>query len=297
MDMKTTEAVEDNEALLARHDYIIIDRAALADESELDGLPVEPLVPRILQEDADNMPVLVPLAPGAEHMEMLAYHLESAKKGYCACMIACMLTASAPDGRMSAHLSRRLVLHSPRGGKDLLRYHDPRVFPQLIRILKPEQLRALYGPIRTWSFMFQQKWISHPVPEVTGVVPEFWSVDDGQHAQLARVIQLNTVLAGRKKQLGRPWADLAEYLDASRTADKALELAQTRYRLDEASAAVFAQHALAHGEYFHLHPRIQALLRVARRSKEMPYAATAAVIDAPAWETIEVESFHQHKHS
>lgn len=281
------------EALLARHDYAIIDRAALVDESEIDGLPLEPLVPFELRGDADTLPALLPLEAGASYMKTLADTFEAADAGLGRYPFTCLL--GAPDvkpGRMKSHLANRLILHSPRGGKDFLRYYSPRVFPQLVRVLSPEQLRALYGPIQIWTFPFQQEWQSHPAPEVTGIVPAFWSVKTEQRERLDRVIRLNAVLEARKNQLGRPWANLAEYSDVSQTADEALETAQSRYRLTEADSVAFALHALAHGEHFHCHPRIQTLLRVAWKNKEMPYAAIAAMIDAPTWEAIAAESLN-----
>jgi len=282
----------DYETLLARHDYAIIDRAALADESEMDGLPVEPLVPKIMQGDADKMPGLVPLEPGAAHMEMLVYHLECVEQGLGPCLLSCLLAApdTTPE-RLGAHLTNRLILHSPRDGIDLLRYYDPRVFQNLERILTPKQLRALYGPVTEWTFRFQEEWISLPAPEVTGVMPQLWAVRANQHEQLNRIILLNDVLARRKNSLDRPWHDLGEYQSAAQTADEALEAAQNRYRLSKADSITFARHALEHGKHFHRHPRIQTLLRVARQCKEMPYVASSGMLDARTWAVIEAESF------
>ena len=283
----------DYEALLSRHDYAIIDRAALADESEIDGLPIEPLVPyeMRLRGDTDIAPALLPLEAGAPYMKTLADAFEAADAGLGRYPFTCLFEApGVKHARMKAHLTYRLILHSPRGGKDRLRYHDPRVFPQLVRILTPEQLRALYGPIQVWTFPFQQQWQSQPAPEVTGIVPAYWSVKTEQREQLDRVFPLNAVLDAHAKRLGRPWADLAEYSAVSQTADEALETARVRYRLTDADSLTFALHALAHGEHFHCHPRIQTLLRVAWENKEMPYAATAAMIDARTWEIIAAES-------
>jgi hypothetical protein len=224
MDMKAQSAAVDCETLLARHDYAIIDRAALFDESEAGDLPVEPLVPRILKNDAGKMPWLVPLTPGEPHMEMLAYHLECVEKGSGPCLLSCLLAApESTPGHMGIHLTKRLILHSPRGGKDLLRYYDPRVFQNLPRILKPEQLRALYGPVTAWTFRFQDEWLTLPAPEVSGVVPEYWAVNDAQRVRLNQVILLHPVLDAHRKQLGRPWRDLDEYAAVADAASRALD--------------------------------------------------------------------------
>jgi hypothetical protein len=279
------------EELLAQHNYAIIDRALLEDESEIDGLPVEPLVPHEMRGDVGILPMLLPLEAEAPYIKTLIETFEAADFGLGRYPFTCLLTApGVTPSRMKAHLTARLVLHSPRGGKDLLRYYDPRVFPHLVRILTPEQLRALYGPIQAWTFIFQQAWQSLSVPEVAGIVPGFWVVDDEQHAQLNRVIQLNTVLSTRQDKPDRAWVSLAEYSDAAQTADAALKTAQTHYRLSEADSAVFALHALEYGEQFHRHPRIQPLLRAARQNKDMPYAATASKLDARSWAQVAAES-------
>jgi len=277
---------------LSRHNYAIIDRASLEDESDIDGLPVEPLVPRALRGDEEKMPWIVPLEPNAAHMEMLAYHLECVEMGRGPCLLSCLLAAPGVTPKLlSTHLTNRLVLHSRLFVLDFLRYYDPRVFPHLGRILRPEQLRALYGPVVQWTFRFQGEWISLPAPEVPGLVPRYWAVNPKQHEQLNRVILLNGVLDGRKKQLDRPWDDLDEYQAAAQIADEALETAQTRYGLSKADSLAFARHALEHGEHFHRHSCIQTLLRVARQSKEMPYVVSSGMLNARNWASIAAESF------
>ena len=208
-------------------------------------------------------------------------------------MFSCLLVApEVALEDMTIHLSDRLALHGPRGSIDMLRYYDPRVFRHLGRILTPERLRTLYGPVTEWTIRLNGKWISLPAPEVkdTALIPKFWGVKETQYAQLDRIIHLNSILDRREKQLGRPWRDLDDYHDAARPADKALAIAQNRYRLSETDSANFVLHALEHGETFHLHPYIQRLLYAAW-TKEMPYTASANKIDAQGWADIEAESF------
>jgi hypothetical protein len=206
-------------------------------------------------------------------------------------MFSCLLAAPEVElENLASHLADRLALYGPRGSIDMLRYHDPRVFRHLWRILPPERLCTLYGPVTEWTIRLEGKWISLPAPEVAGLIPKFWGVKEPQYAQLDRIIHLNGILDRRKQQQGRPWRDLDDYHEAARAADKALDIAQNRYRLSQTDSASFVLHALEHGERFYLHPVIQRLLHAAW-NKEMPYTASASKIDAQGWAIIEAESF------
>ena len=278
----------DYEALLARHDYAIIDCASIPDENKIDGLPSELLVPYEMRGDTALLPALLPLKAGAPYMKTLADAFDAADAGVGGYPLACLFEApGVKPGGLKVHLTDRLMMHSPRGGKDFLRYYSPRIFLQLARILTPEQRRTLYGPIQVWTFHFQQQWHSWPAPEVTGIVPKFWSVKTEQRDQVARLSLVTKALADYTKQRDRPWRDIDEYYARTKEADQAIIIARDGYRLRDADdIAAFTVHALTYGEYFHQHPAIQARLREVKANGHTGYLFAVADLDAAAWAAI-----------
>jgi hypothetical protein len=283
--------------LLASHDYGIVDRTAVMPELWRE-LPLHPLVPDALHDSADLMPALLPLkALTAEQIASICdnYEVELENHDRRDYLLSCLLAPASPDAELKAlvrHLSDRLVLLNPQG-LVFLRYFDSRVFTQLRWLFKPEQMRALFGPFQTWTFRFQDDWLSMTAPDVPEVGGASWRVDASDQAALSRVGFVNVALSQRRAQLERPWSGLAEYDLLAKQAGSAIERAQRDYGLEsEADLVAFAQHALAYGENFYLHPRFEQLMRDVRQNPHAGYAYEAAQLEDAEWALIAAESRH-----
>jgi len=253
--------------LLERHQYALVDRVAISAEI-LKRFPLVPLDHWELrnEDDSDQMPALLPLEPGAPHMELLAACMTLGEEEPGANPVATFIVVS-PDikpGRLQTHLSSRLIVQSPQG-RAFLRYYSSDVFPHLVRILAPARLKSLFGPekqVYQWTYRFQNEWITVPVPDVTKGVPLSWIIRREEHESLDLVGEVNKTLDAYQKKMGRPWKDHAEWNEKACAAEHFIRIAQRTHRLDApADLIAFAMQALAHGERIHSHPRIHNLLK------------------------------------
>jgi hypothetical protein len=279
-----TQAVETietvREQILARHGYVIINLNGLPEnkaEALQAALPLSRLVPTGLKGDTARMPVLLSVADldDARRTALRAHLQMFEEKGH-----ACLLDApEATDREVRLHLTRRLLIESPRG-KIFLRYFDPRVFPHLVRILPPDRVRALFGPIQHWTIPFQKSWRSYERPEVSGIIPLHWTTDAQQADYiLKRIGPTNTVLRRWCAGLGRDIPP-AEFDSLAAHIDRAL-LAARQYGLHaDNDITAFALHLIEHGEHFHRHPRIQPLLENNR------YETATALFNKQDWAEI-----------
>jgi hypothetical protein len=264
--------------LLSRFDYAIIDRAALCTEPWQDEMPLKPLVPRTLKGDAPKMPALLALKSlTKQQIEILDDNLVEAVKKPAVSFMSCLLIAPGiKTESLIHHLTQRLVLHTPQGDV-LLRYYDPKVFPHLRGILSLPQMRSLYGPVQIWAFRFQSEWIERETP-LSELSKLYWSATAEQRNKLDNVMLVNETLSLWLMKTGRPWRDVKEYEDALLDVGVALEQAKRDYKLDkESDLSQFALDALAYGGHFHLHPRIQELLRKMQELRLSYISATGSV--------------------
>ncbi|MDR0702841.1 MAG: DUF4123 domain-containing protein [Azoarcus sp.] len=266
--------------MLAQHGYAIVNTGGMREDDSKAlqaAFPISPLVPGSLKSDAAEMPVLLAIdhLDDGQRKALLARLKKVEEKNNAHDWPACLIDApEATHKGLALHLTRRLVLDSPRG-KIFLRYFDPRVFPHLVRILPPERVCALFGPIQTWTIPFQKTWRSYKRPEITGIVPLHWWADAGQAGYILDGITLtNAVLLRWCAYLGRDITP-AGFDSLAAHIDRAL-LAARHYGLHTKSdITAFALHAIKHGEHFHRHPRIQRLLEKIRQQKTRYETATA----------------------
>jgi len=281
--------------LLERHNFALIDRAAVHHRPWHDSLPMVPLAPEILPSDEAAMPALLALEPDAPYLDVLERSLIAAEENPSWHLLSCLLVVApevGPDD-LADHLTSRLILDSPKG-KVLLRYYDHRVFPHLVRTLSPAQLQALFGPeeqVWQWTYRFQNEWITVPAPEITEGVPLYWQVDARTREKLEYTGLINTVLRKRSQHLKRPWQDWKEYENNIDPAEAAIVLGQHRYRLSAPDdLAAFGLHALNHGADFHLYPFIQRILCDETRRKPGDYAFATECLTHDEWAEIVTET-------
>jgi hypothetical protein len=286
--------------LLTRHDYALVDRAAIVRESWHENLPWVPIFSHSLRHDVEKCPLLLPLQslekPQLAH---LCDNLLVAEKQPKFRLFSSLIKVP-PDTKQTSlewHLRKILELHIPRPNVfALLRYYDARVFPHLYRILKtaprPNILYALFGPITTWTFLFQNEWISVERPTVPegANIPKYWAVEAKTWHQIERIGLLNATLRDFIGEINRPWSVLAEYNAIAEKADRALEIARNEYQLtDDDDREAFAMQSLMYGRHFYQHPRIQTLLHDAQQN-QTSYASASALLGEQEWATIAAAS-------
>jgi hypothetical protein len=277
------------QALLARHHYAVVDRTLLAPEQWHDNLPLQPIVP-FNMNDSTRYPALLPLAElTPPQQELLCTNLREAEYTRDR-VISCLFAApDTPTPQILFHLSHCLAFRRSAQPTHLLRYYDSRVFPHLCRILTPQLLRGLFGPISVWTYLFQNEWISVTPPAdipprsfTTTTTAEKWN-------QMLHIIHINEALRLWREKLDQPWAGPEEFNDASAKVDRVLQTADRDYPQleDDAALITFSLHSLLYGEHFYRHPRIQALLHDIKQTGTHYTTATDA-LDEQAWLAIAV---------
>jgi len=214
------ETSTDFGALLADHQYAVVDRLNVFLAPWTQAAPMVPLVPRELRGNAEDMPALLAIDPEADWFpNLLEEFATSEKRGAPPPFRNLLVVPEEVDPELLAeHLTERLILHFPEG-KAYLRYFDPKNFVHLKRFLRPVELQALYGPVIRWSIYFDDRWITEFEPGITENVPLHWGVNARQFAALERLRVVNQALFYWRKQLGRPWKNLDEFCAYADQAD------------------------------------------------------------------------------
>lgn len=217
--------MSEHQNLLAQHDYAIVDLTIIGEEEWHDELPLQDIVPKDLENDVGRTPKLLVLEDGAPHMELITWNLGLARQGKAEYLFSCLLSAPdiAPED-MLEHLRDHLVFDSPQG-KGQLRSYDGRVFPHLLRMLRPPTLRALFGPIKTWTFLLLHEWFAALPPE-TDLMRRYWALHEKERARVDWIYQINQVLTEWQWRHNRPWKDLDDFHVLSEQVEQALREAQ-----------------------------------------------------------------------
>jgi hypothetical protein len=276
------------EALLARHNFALINPSTLPWNVWLGKLPLKPIVPYGMEGDADKMPHLLPLPPDAPYLQQIADNLIGRPDRL---VLYCLIDAPdlSPKG-MWAHLYNVLLTRTHLSIY-LIPFYDPRVFPHLHRIVPPQQLHALFGPIQTLSFPFQDEWVHYLRPETEPGKPVrlVWWVSAEQRRRIARVMDLREVLDLYQRDVmdSTAWPDYATYVKIMARIEQSMEYAIDRYGLIHAEDyREFAWHALRYGEDFHLHPYLQEVLHAlaqASPGKRCGYADALSTLTEENW--------------
>lgn len=254
-----------NEELLARHNFAIIDPPLISGDSRnawIDELPLKPIVPLDMRGDAGRMPRLLPLPPDAPYWQRVADNLSGQPDRR---VLHCLIEApGSSTGVIRAHVHNALLTHGHLSIY-FIPFYDPRVFPHLRRIVRPQQLHPLFGPIRTMTFPFQDTWICHTPPEVPPgtLIPTLWQANAEQRQRMKRVQDLYEVLARYRREVMdfAPWPDYATYVEIMARIEQAMEYAMGRYGLTGPDDyREFAWHSIRYDEDFHLYHRVQELL-------------------------------------
>ena len=149
--------------LLEEHSYTLV--AA----EQLEYLPADidmaRLAPEVLRDSAELMPAFISLQDlsSTQRDALLFLTLEQHEAGETVSLCTLMQT-DRPAEEIRFHLGRIQLWKNITGEQAWLRVHDPRVWVQLQRVLQPEALMWLYGPISKWTICLDGEWISTEPP-------------------------------------------------------------------------------------------------------------------------------------
>lgn len=136
--------------------------------------------------------------------------------------------------------------------------HDPRVWLQLNRVLRAEQLNALLGPITRWTFCCDGQWLTQ---EKTGQQGMLTRMDAATWSGLERIGIVNRVLA----QMARAERTVDEVMHISRDVDQLAQRAIQVHQLAHLDDQVaFCLLGLRVHQRFDAHPSVLAYLTQAR---------------------------------
>lgn len=264
--------------LLKDHSFALIDRVALSDIPT--DWPLIPLVPRGLENEAHLLPALMPCARLTDSQQIkLIESLEHAHRDHSPPTVVTFVDSSADLEKMRAHWIRQLVIRLPQGGRTLLRSYDPRVFAQLQWMLRPPQMKQLFGPITRWTTYRAGNWYSAAAPDVMAEDETATQMNATQANQLARIGSINQVLGKL------PLAFKQQHETASRRIDNLLQRAQAHGLQREDEQIAFAIHGMTIHPDFDRHPTINRLITTLDR-EEQTYCDAIAMLDTADWQNI-----------
>jgi hypothetical protein len=193
-------------------------------------------------------------------------------------VLCAIVESDKATGRLQRHLADQLILSKPASGDAVFRYYDPRVFLHLRRILKPEQLGALLGPVAVWTCL---DGITGWATVKGAQAPEAGlRVTQAQYERIGRIELVQRALGALRSNGVTMKPDIPELLD--------VQLAKgDGYGLVGADLLAFAMHGVLISPYFDRHPRVRAVLHA---SEKAPYAEAMSAWTGQDWEAVARES-------
>lgn len=270
-------------------------RFALVDATQRDALPSSwtqtIIAPSFLKDDTDRCPTLVDLSLMAnnERAEWCdALHHETLNREETR---ANLLLASASSVTATAqHLAQRLVVH--RAGQThpmQWRFFDPGTFLQMPRVLGPQGMSWLMGPVSSVAVPWAGEWTCLSRPETNH--PHGFRLTEDHIAALLRIGVINRVLAQ-----GTPPKSASHWVDQSAVLDTCVRQGQERDGLRlQADLVEHALHAHTVHPAIHTHPRMQALLQTMQNAgpeDELNYQELTCTLTPDDWQQMAAELEH-----
>lgn len=171
-----------------------------------------------------------------------------------------LFSREVPVQRIAGHLERVLVA-GIRGAPDaLLRFWDPRATGFLSRILTPEQIAVLMGPVELWVWMDRAGHL-RSIERPAAVQHEFMMLhlSAEQDAAIDRIESVNTVL--------KALAGLGKTIDPDRDPeiDALVAAAARKGHVHEADLLAYVLHALLVDADFDAWPEVREAMASAKR--------------------------------
>ncbi|RLK31666.1 DUF4123 domain-containing protein [Cupriavidus plantarum] len=241
----------------------------------LDDLPLVPVIPERLADSADLMPVVVRLdaIPRARKIRLIedarAWREEFRSPYFNACLVCPETTAE----HLAVQLARNLVVAAPSAKRFLLRFDDPNVLTQLLRIFDDARLDALMGTVTAWHW---EDPLGKVRTRLRGATPPVrLAIAPPQWPALHRVGLVNQCLKQLLRDDALPEGDA---VTIGRALDDALLVAASRHRLKDADdRRLYAMQHVSRGVPPESDPQLHdALARAA--SGEISYVGACAAL-------------------
>lgn len=267
-------------------------RFALVDATQRGSLPSSwpqsVIAPAFLQDDTDRCPALIDLSSiggpeRAEWCDALHHETLSRKETRASLLFAARSSITA----IARHLAQRLVLR-PSGQSHPMqwRFFDPGTFLQMPRILGPDGMSWLMGPISTVAVPWAGEWTC--LTATRAARHHVFRVNDRHTAALLRIGVINRVLAQ-----GHPPKNASHWVDQSAALDVSVRQGQERDGLRlQTDLVSYALHTHTVHPAIHTHPRMRALLQTlhsASPEDELNYQELTCMLEPDDWQRIAAE--------
>lgn len=181
--------------LLKRHTFGLV--AAEHVESLPQDVAHTTLSTGILQDSATLMPSLIELSQLSEAKSIELLELMNSQINDNEVPVVSTLISTDYDlKRMQSYFAKVQICSNVKGERAWLRVHDPRVWAQLERTLKPATFTKITKPIHTWTMYFGREWVSQN-PKSTSAGHQTFAnlqLDDQEWAALERIGIVNRSL-------------------------------------------------------------------------------------------------------
>ncbi|MDO1530631.1 DUF4123 domain-containing protein [Fulvimonas sp. R45] len=260
--------------LIQSHDYAIVNPLQV-DISLWGDLDAKATVPRTFKDQPELFPLLIDLnaLPFARRIALIEQS-EAWAQNHDQPMLSALLKSDAPRDRVVQHLAR--AMHVRRDGRDrVFRFHDPRVFQHLQWLFDSAQMKALLGPLDTWTWRAPSgDWSSWAAP---GAAATALRIRADQWPILLRMEDINMVLA----TLADAVPSLAVEEKLVRRIDGLLaESAQDWGMAAPDDRQLFACQAIRFHPRIHAHPALKTRLATVRDGTQSYVGACADLDDA-----------------
>lgn len=267
-------------------------RFALVDATQHDALPSSwtkaIIAPSFLKEDTDRCPALIDLGVMDSHeraqwCDALHHEAMNREETRASLLLASRWTLTAT----AQHLAQRLVLRiSDQSQPMQWRFFDPGTFLQMPRVLGPDGMSWLMGPVSSVAVPWAGEWTRMSRSEAAR--RHDFRMADEHIAALLRIGVINRVLAQ-----GSPPKNAAHWVDQTTALDACVRQGQERDGLRlQADLVSHATHAHTVHPAIHTHPRMRALLQTLHRASpedELNYQELTCLLEPDDWHQMAAE--------
>lgn len=252
-------------------------------QEPLADLPMYSLAPVELDIQKNVLPFLVDFSELSRlrRLELLT-SLELNLSNKIPCGFSALFASARPAEILIAHLRKQFIRIDLKNSRTLFRFHDPKVWLQLQRILDIPSIQQLMGPIDKWMYQLDWTWHVFEKPEnegSSGAIPNRRQ----QQVQVDRIGLINRIIKNQNLPINIALIDTGEKIN------QLIERAQLRHNMSDADDLIaYAIDGLILGDVFDAHPLIVKTLKQLS-DPEISYQEAMRDIDSDAMKKITAE--------
>lgn len=276
--MSTMEQVslKERDRIVRRSDFALIEPAQISflDRSDLDHA----IVPESFRAQAELFPALLDLhALDAEERSRVFDRAAQWESDIDTPFFSAFLMAPSNPAHVATHLARRIVVVTPNGAEDALRFYDPYVFRHLLWMFSPRQMDSLLGPIVSWSWREPSgDWLTYTRESSHASVSPLLPSRD-QWEMLKRLADVNRVL--RRLSVAMP--ELSNDGPLAQRLDGLIAESWVQYQMaDREDRCLYAEQAIRFDPRIHEHPELNRRLQLTRTGSST-YVGACADLNEP----------------